>query len=79
MLRDNQRMRLQGETISHSVIKTTKHLLVKMPNIPLFMADFFPRHYSSFLYSSFCSLESVGVADAVYIRYHTILQIVKCP
>lgn len=30
-------MRLQGQTISHSVIKTTKHSLVKIPNIPLFM------------------------------------------
>lgn len=61
MFGDNQRMRLQGETISHSVIKTTKHPLVEMPNTPLFTADSFPRHSISFLYRSSCRLHIYSV------------------
>lgn len=50
MFRVNQRMGLQGEIISHSVIKTTKHSLVQVPNFPLFMVDFLPRRCISVLH-----------------------------
>lgn len=69
MFGGNQRMRLQGETIPHSVIKTTKHSLVKVPNISLFTADL-TLHFCPL---SFCRLESVTVSDAVYISYHNSL------
>lgn len=70
---DNQRMRLQGKTISHSVIKTTSYLLRCQTSYYSWLISFEDITFCS--YRSFYRLESVEVADAVYII--TIWLIVK--